>query len=120
MTDGLKYEIVITADENDGDYVTEISVVDAETIGKIMPVIEAIRKFNESGEAVESGYSVTNWANGHEQRYLAKHPTILYPELTKEQIYAFNRLVPNGDESYGVHTIISVEYYPIPTKVKLL
>lgn len=43
MSKNKKY-IVITADVNDGDYITSINQISDEILANIMPIIEAIKK----------------------------------------------------------------------------
>ena len=38
----MKYEIAITVDTNDADYVTETSTIDSDDLEKIKPLIKAI------------------------------------------------------------------------------
>ena len=110
----MTYEIVITGDTNDADYVTEIQDIEQDELDLIMPVIEAVK-----------AYTKLHW-KGH---YCSEHnwPTseysdgevgALYPDLTEEQLQLFQNFVPCGE--YGIHSIESIYIYPKPTKVKLL
>lgn len=100
------FEIVITADTNDGDYVTEINKITQEELDEIFPVIEAIKKCPEQH----------NWPAPVEYGFdeLKKR----YPELSEEQIEIFDAWCPTGE--YGIHTIKSIVYYETPKKIKLL
>lgn len=96
------YEIVIKADTNDADYVTsteKISLLEIEEIVK--PALEIIKA---------NGCSVPWSEYGNE-----------VPDSFKEEeelMEIFRDMCPYGE--YGIHTIESVNYYPLPVKVKLL
>jgi hypothetical protein len=100
-----KYELVIKADTNDGDYVTSTTAVSEETIEKLKPIVEAIKAKGRRH----------NWPR-HE--YGDSNVETLYPELTRDQIELFDDLRPYGE--HGIHTIESVVYYLIPDKTILL
>ena len=99
----MKY-IIIKADTNDGDYVTEVSLITDEQIEKIRPVIEAIKSFVPSKE---HGH---NWPTG-EMAYYEGTPEIIYQDkLGRHLINLFNDFVPEGDPNYpGIYTIESVK-----------
>ena len=103
----MKYEIVVTADTNDADYITKTSEIDDAGLVEIMPVIEAIKGLDKKHHY--------NWPR-HE--YQDETVEAIYPQLTKDQIEAFEEYRPYGE--YGIHTIESVVYYLKPDKVKLL
>ena len=44
----MKYELVITADTNDADYVSETHTVDQKKIDELLPIIEAIKAFDSN------------------------------------------------------------------------
>lgn len=95
------YEIVIRADTNDADYVTEtsdISMLEIEEI--IIPALKLIKENN-----CEVPFS----------EYRNKWPESF--EAERELIEVFREWCPYGE--YGIHTIESVNYYPKPKKVKL-
>ena len=99
------YELVIEADTNDADYITSTTEVTMDQIEKFKPIIEAIK--NNKGSH--------NWP-AHEG--VRKTVEDEYPELDEELLDEFQDLVPNGE--YGVHTISSIVYYPMPIKTVLL
>ena len=111
----MKYELVITADTNDADYATSTNTVTQETIDKLSPIIKAIKDRNATTRRGSGQY---NWRIGE---YATKNegPDVVYDGiLTEDQIEFFSDLVPHGE--YGIHTIESIEYYPLPMKIKLL
>lgn len=97
------YEIVVKADTNDADYVTETSKISLLEIEEIVkPALEIIKA---------NGCSVP-W-NEHNRKKI--------PESFKEEeelMDVFREMCPFGE--YGIHTIESVVYYPLPKKVELL
>ena len=100
------YELSIRADTNDADYVTETTDVSQNQIDAMIPIIEMIK-----------GRKHYNWSDGEYSR-LEEHPKKIYPELTEEAYEWFCEFLPHGE--HGIHTIESIEYYPLPNKVKLL
>lgn len=97
------FEIVIVADENDADYVTEISKIEQSELDLLMPIIEAIKE--KHGEWPYIDFDTAEIKE-------------IYPDLTIEQIEQFNNFIPSG--AYGIHDIIRIEYYPVPEKIRLL
>jgi len=99
----MKY-IIIKADTNDADYVTEVSLITDGQIEKIRPVVEAIKAF------VPLEKHRHNWPTG-ETAYKHSVPEIIYQDkLGKHLINLFNDFVPEGDPNYpGIHTIESVK-----------
>jgi len=112
MSDDKRYEIVVIADTNDADYVTQISTISEELLLEIQPVIEAIKAKNAT---ITPGRGIYNWPSSEYRKETVEDT---YPQLTEDQIECFRELCPYGE--YGIHTIKSVEYYPEPVKVKLL
>lgn len=97
-----QFELVIEADENDADYVTSTNEVSTQDIVDLEPIIKVIKGKRH------------NWENGERGNPWKKYKEI----LTKKQIDWFEDLIPHSE--YGIHTIISIVYYPIPNKIKLL
>lgn len=100
------YELSITADTNDADYVTSTNEISEEGIEALLPIIEMVKKHKHY-----------NWLVGDNHRS-GEGPMDIYPELSGEAFEWFNDYVPYGE--YGIHTITDIEYYPLPKKVKLL
>lgn len=100
------YELSVIADANDADYVSDTNKVSEEDIKAMKPIIEMIK--NKKGH---------NWVVGEVARQ-GEGPMDVYPDLTKDAFEWFSEFIPRGE--YGVHTIESIEYYPLPKKVKLL
>jgi len=96
--------IEVTADENDADYVTEISTISNEWLEKIKPVIAAIKKNHGDyprGEIVGKN---------------EKSAEDIYGHLPGFQ--GFDALVPYGE--YGIHSIDKIVIYPYIEKTRLL
>lgn len=115
----MKKVITITADTNDGDYVTSNKEITDEELVLIEPVVEAIKNFKP--------YEVGRWKHTH------NYPTgVVYRgdlgELSAEEYYTkivtpkefetFDELVPYNE--YGIHTIESIKVLEIVKETKLL
>lgn len=98
----MKKYIIVKADSNDADYVTDYTEITDEQIEEIRPVIEAIK--NAPKDKYGWGH---NWETGEVEGN--QTPENLYIKtgiLTKEQVRLFDEFVPLGDPNYpGVHTI---------------
>lgn len=96
------FELVITADTNDADYVTATCKLTAEQIEELKPILEAVKLKRGKWETGDIGDSTDEYKD----------------LLTDKQIEWLDDLVPYGE--HGIHTIESVVYYPLPDKVVLL
>lgn len=118
-----KYELVITGDENDADYVTSVNEITEEKLQELLPVIEVIRTeaLRRKQEVIDGGqqqfFSFHNWPTDHHVDDIAS-PQKLYPSLTPEQIEAFETFLPMSNT--GIHTVTRIAYYPITEKTTLL
>lgn len=92
----MKKYIIITADTNDADYVTEVNEITDEQIKDIKPVIEAIK-------------NAPNRHNYETQELVCDNgASKLYRHLDGFKV--FNEFVPYGDDNYpGIHTIKSIQ-----------
>jgi len=107
------YEIVVTADTNDADYIVETSVITEEELEKFKPVFDAINKFN-TDLGNKWGH---NWPM-HDRT--DETLETIYPDVDPELLSWFDEcFVPHSGEC-GVHTIESIVYYEIPVKTKLV
>lgn len=104
-TKNEQWELVIKADTNDADYVYSSEVLDNDGLKRALALFGKIKE--------KYGRHFNNWENGD-----IGDPRILYPEWPEEDIEFIEDLVPHGE--YGIHTIESVEYYPLPEKVRVL
>lgn len=105
------YEIVITGDTNDADYVTRIEDITPEQIERFKPLIAAIKK--KKGHP----WPVSEYADGS--------PEELYPKFAGEYdeengcptglISEFMEFVP-----WDIHSIESIVYYEKPIKTVLI
>lgn len=117
-----KLQIIIVADTNDADYVTEVSTISEADLKKIKPLIKAISKF-EPYKSKNGGYERSNHHNyplGECCRLDLgeKRPEDIYPEFDKSIHELFQSFCPYGE--YGIHTIESVTVAPLTKKRKLL
>jgi hypothetical protein len=96
----MKKYIIIKADTNDADYVTEVSEITDEQIELIKPVIEAIKNAPKDKHG---------WGHNYETGEIVDEDDAeeLYGHL--EGFKTFDSFVPYGDSNYpGIHTIKSV------------
>jgi hypothetical protein len=103
----MKKYLLVQADENDADYLTERNLVTDKQIEKIKPIVAVLNK---------KGY---NWGTSE---YVDEEdtPEALYVKtglLTEEQVEFFNEFVPYG--SHGVHTIESVSILVVQEEITL-
>lgn len=101
----MKYEICIVGDENDADFTTVIRTITEKQLEKLKPIIKAIKK--KDGRYEYGDCSKLGWEN----------PTDQY-NFTEEQFDFWHDYLPTGQN--GVHTIESIEIYPVPKKERLL
>lgn len=107
-----KKYIIVKADTNDADYVTEMRVITDDQLQRIQPVIDLLKSRRK-----EDRWS-NNWGVGE----LARHgnPNDMYVKtglLTEEQVNLFDGFVPRGED--GVHTIESVRVVTVIDEVDL-
>lgn len=99
----MKKYVIITADTNDGDYVTEKTSIDDSWVEKYSNLINSIR--NNSG----------SWTTG-EMQHMPLYEQ--YPDYDESKLEKFDQYVPRGE--YGVHTIESIEILVVAEETKLL
>lgn len=118
------FELVITADSNDADYVTNTSHISEENLERIKPILKAIKDFKPYTVKELDGTSQTHRYNWPRSEYAPrtdlgeKYPHEIYPQFSLEDIEFFEEYLPFGE--YGIHTIVSAYVYPIPNKTRLL
>jgi hypothetical protein len=119
------YEIIVVADYNDGDYVTEISTIEQADLDKLMPLFKALKdnhgKFDSyvprawdketkrEDHVVAGGLYARDWP-----KYLADAVGIDLIEYFEEMF------VPCPPDPSEIHTIVSVQVYPLPEKMRLV
>lgn len=105
----MKKYLIVTADQNDADYITEKSSINDKQLKLIEPVIKALQERKKLFEKDKNWSLRHNWVSGERSRG-NDTPEDLYVKtglLTKKQIALFNEYIPYGEN--GIHTIISVE-----------
>ena len=106
----MKKYIVITADTNDGDYITEKSEITDDQIEIIMPVIESIKKFTPYQGEWSPGLFTThdhNFPYGECLREDMGEKSIYDIYGKSEGLELFETFIPYDE--YGIHTITSAE-----------
>lgn len=98
----MKKYIIITADTNDGDYITEKTLITDEQIELIKPIIEEIKKNNGDFGVGEAG-----WRNPSKEEYTHMKGYDLFMEI-----------IPYGEN--GFHSIDSIEVITVVETEKLL
>ncbi len=118
-----QWDIKITADTNDADYVTEISSISDGDLNKIKPLIAAIKNFKPYKTRVDG----LDWSHSHNYPWGEhlpredlgeKYPREIYKGFDEEVFQIFEDLIPHGE--YGIHTIESIEIAPQIKWEKLL
>lgn len=104
------YLIVIKADHNDADYVYKMIEVSAKEYKEVKKLLVKI------SEALRNCKEDHNWPNSE---YVDGTPEKLYKGiLTDSEIDSFDdSYIPYSE--YGIHTIESIEVFPIKKKQKL-
>ncbi len=106
----MKKYIIIKADFNDADYVTEKTEITDDQIEIIKTVVKAIKNSKED----------CNWGSG-EYCETETTPNEQYIEtgiLTQQQVDLFQGFVPCCE--YGIHTIETVDILVVQEEISLL
>jgi hypothetical protein len=105
----VKRLLIITADTNDADYVTEERVIkDDEELEKLVKILAIVKS--------KSGNYAHNWPNSD---YIEETPQELYEGLlTDDEIEWFEECLPHGE--YGIHTIVSAKLLYVEKEEELL
>lgn len=118
----MKQEITITADTNDGDYVTQVSEISENDLSTIKPLIASIKRFKKY-----KGYSASGMPYTHHHNYpfgdcaredLGEKTLSELYDFDEEVFELFNDYIPYGE--YGIHTIKSITICPLQEKTRLL
>lgn len=123
----MKKYLVITADTNDADFVTEKHLITDEVLEKLKPTIDAVKNFKPY--KVKSLKNGIEWTHNHNfptgeccREDLGEKTPIEYYVggglLTEDQFHYFEELVPYSE--YGIHTIVSIEVLEVTDETKLL
>jgi hypothetical protein len=108
----MKKYVIITADYNDGDYVSEKTEVTDEQIEKLKNIINKIERIKVYG----GGYAnCFEWKTGDQRE---KPLSQAHPELSLEEIELIESLRPSAE--YGIHTIEEIEILEVVNEYKLL
>jgi hypothetical protein len=107
------FELTITGDFNDADYVSKVSKISQEYLDFIMPIIEAIKNFKRG-----QGGSYYNYQDVNPLRAIL--PEQIYPQFHPDMLLDFDGLVPHPGNYGGCHTITRIEIAPWRNKKRLL
>ena len=105
----MKKYIVVEADTNDGDYITEKSLISDEKIEQLKVALAKLG--NQNGIPWNTGDMV------NEKRGRLSPDTMYGEILTKQELDLIEEFVPHGE--YGVHTIESMEILEVIKEYKL-
>ena len=116
-------ELVIKADYNDADYITETNTISEEDLELIKPLIAKIAEFPRRSRiknAVGDRDMTHNYdTSGHHRNDVGGNE--YYSQFFPQEVMdMFEELLPYGGDDMGIHTIVSIEVYPVPVKTKLL
>lgn len=112
-----KYELKVTADTNDADYITEISIVDQEELDKLIPMFKKISKFKECKTKGRTHRHNFPYGDCLRDDLGEKSVQELYGWSDDELDYLTDFLPM---DEYGIHTIESVEFYDVPKKTVII
>ncbi|KKM22785.1 hypothetical protein LCGC14_1621760 [marine sediment metagenome] len=118
-----EYEITITVDTNDADYMTKVSKISHEDLEKIKPLIAAIKNFKPYLTQAK-GKSEWKHENNYPYRECCREdlgeetPEEIYIDFDEETHELFLEFIELSE--YGFHTVKSVEVCPWRKKEKLL
>ena len=117
----MKKYIIIKADTNDGDYITNKCEITDEQIELIKPMVEAVKNFKPYNTKVPGKMEWTHDDNYPTGECVRED----LGQLSAEDFYkdidnfdTFDQFVPYGE--YGIHTIVSIEILEIAKETKLL
>lgn len=100
----VEYTVKVTGDTNDGDYITEESVLTQEGLDYLKYLVKMIRERSGNPNSI-----LFRWGTG-ELEGGEYGPEKLYPFLSEENIEFITNLCPYGE--YGIHSVESIEYSP--------
>lgn len=108
----MKKYIIITADYNDGDYVTKKSEISDEQIEMMRNIVNKVDKIELYGGGYAGSFE---WKTEDQQ----EEPLLLaHPELTEEEIKLLEKFRPCAE--YGIHSIEDIEILTVLEEEKLL
>lgn len=110
-------EITIIADENDGDYITAVTIISKEGLDRLRPIAEKIKSFKPYKS---KGRTHThNWTIGECLRDdLGEKPPEEIYGLSEEDMEFFEEFLPCPQ--HGFHTIERIEVCPKQNKERLV
>lgn len=117
-----KKYIIVKADTNDADYITNKSLINDENLKIVTDIINKVERQTirywdvNSKDWKEIKAKTISWETGEMQ---SEPLTVQHPELTEEEIeFMDENYIPNGE--YGIHTIESIEILEVANEYELL
>lgn len=111
--DMWQYQVIVKADTNDADYITNITKWDEDEYMANMPMLRKVCNAIKKNRG--------SWPNGEMSGGRRGTTSTLYLEtglLTAEEIEFFDEITPYGE--HGIHTIESVKVVEIVSEEELL
>ena len=121
----IKLELTVTVDTNDADYLVKVSQITQDELNKILPLINAIKKFKPYTTKTTGNYKL-DWSHTHNY-HIGEHVrddlgeksvAELYPQFSEAIHELFQEFCPYGEN--GFHTVESITVSPFIKKTKLL
>lgn len=103
------YEIIVTVDVNDADYVSRVEKINDKQLDRIKPLIAAIKKFSDTNS------TYFNWPENPNAANTTPRDMYNFPE---EIIQEFECFIPYSE--YGIVRVKSVTITPFIEKTQLL
>ena len=109
----MKKYIIIEADTNDGDYITERSEISDEQIEKFKVILGKLPRMEIYGGGFSSDIRWESGEMGDTQEELVEEGI-----LTEDEAEWFSQYLPYGE--YGIHTIQSIDILVVAEEINLL
>ena len=100
----MEYTVKVTGDTNDGDYITEESILTQEGLDSLRELVKSIREANGNPNWVLFDWGIGDCCSSENS------PEKIYPFLSEDDIEFITGLCPYGE--YGIHSVESIEFAP--------
>lgn len=107
------YILIIRADTNDGDYITDYQIADQEKLDLIIKIAKQLMNAKRNSAHGEDSFS---WPTSEYARFT---PLELYgDEINVDYLDLIDWMVPFGE--FGVHTVESIRYFELASEETLI